>query len=285
DRCPIQFGPKASPLDRVLQGAAVIFDDSGLCRDPEGDPCSGSGHLYSDRRTLITSAHLLYLRDKGRMMTREEIAQGIGVFFKVWVPPGKREKPSEPYEFRRYTVGDVSFGTEGDPFGSNDNDFAFLRLTEGVSEVVDGVRVPERYRITPLLPYKDVDLSKGPAKVFMGGYFNNSEYKAQKNCRPINLSEIPSGYSGGFYSGKDALVFHDADTVDGASGSALVYQGEKNKFYFLALHKGGAPTENKKDGFSWSKDRSSRYNLAIKGSRIGPLADSFISSFSTARSH
>lgn len=273
DRCPLRYGPDATDADRAMYGTGQIFDREGQCGPLVNGRanCTGTGHLVHDTNLVITNAHVFRYGDNDEFQA--DPRKGFTFSTRVWSPKTKG------YVIRRFKIKEFFFGTDN-PNQHPELDYVFLRLEEQVGKIVDGMEVPAKHQIKPL-PFKIVDQNKAPNSALTVGY--NSEIRDfSKNCAPFSLTvgtnDVRSGANR--FNNPEKLYFHNGDTLEGASGSAIALLDENGKPYYAALHRGSdsafrnemssssgqSGTKSEGGGVASISDRNALRNIAINAS-------------------
>lgn len=274
-RCVIEVDKKQiTDPDFKYFGTGQVMNYSKNCfadKDKEV-PCIGTGNvatipnapINTHRKYGVTSAHN-FIDVHGNIITN-----GFDFTSYVWIPPKKRKIPNVIFEVRKIKIKRVYVATSN-PDAEPDNDYAFYELEEPVSEVVDGVIIPERYRIKPyLLTDKVFEANELNNNVTTVGIHQDNDKYLQKSCDLIGIYDVKTDSE--YRERSKNLFYHDADTLPGSSGSLILEKTRDGTYVIVALHsRGNSEREKELELINQNKQvtlKNDNYNTAIKAHRM-----------------
>jgi hypothetical protein len=260
DRCPLSYGSQATDIEKAFYGVGAFYRPSSKKSAPTDDHYNkGTGHLVGSRDLVVTAAH--NFRKAGTSDHGDW--KKYKFFVRVWVPEEKRKSLARPYEFRSFGIKRICFGVKTATIG-HQRDFAFLQLSERVSEVVDGIPVDPQHWIEPLA-FDGRGRESFPNVAMTVGFHSGKKWVAQKNCKPFSLFDQTPDVSPSFLSPqRRGLLVTDGDFIKRSSGSSIALLDENGKPHLAAILAGDladAPKVNfnGRDQFNYAVDAKEFY--------------------------
>jgi hypothetical protein len=255
DRCRLSYGSQATAIEKAFYGVGAFYLPSSNTSAPTDNHYNkGTGHLVGSRDLVVTAAHNFRKRgtsDHGDWKKYK-------FYVRVWVPEQRRKSLDRPYEFRSFGIKRICFGAKTATIGHH-HDFAFLQLSERVSEVVDGIPVDPQHWIEPLA-FDGRARESLPNVALTVGFHTDKKWVAQKNCKPFSLFDQTPDISPSFLSSerRRGLLITNGDFMKRSSGSSIALLDENGKPHLAAILTGELA-----DGPNVNFDGRYQFNYAI----------------------
>lgn len=231
DRCRLSYGSQATDVEKAFYGVGAFYLPSSNASAPTvNHHDKGTGHLVGSRDLVVTAAHIFRKRGTSDHSNWKKYK----FFVRVWVPEQMRKSLDQSYEFRSFGIKRICFGAKTATIG-HDHDFAFIQLSERVSEVVDGIPVDPQHWIEPLA-FDGRARERFPNVAMTVGFHSDKKWVAQKNCKPFSLFDRTPDVTPTFLSPQmRGLLVTDGDFIKRSSGSSIALLDEKGKPHLAAI--------------------------------------------------
>ncbi len=267
DRCPLSYGSQATAVEKAFYGVGALFRPSSKTSastdnhdNTDNYDNKGTGHLVGSRDLVVTAAH--NFRKIGT--SDHSNWKKYKFYVRVWVPEQRRKSLDRPYEFRSFGIKRICFGAKTATIGHH-HDFAFLQLSERVSEVVDGIPVDPQHWIEPLA-FDGRARESFPNVAMTVGFHRDKKWVAQKNCKPFSLFDQTPDISPSFLSSerRRGLLITNGDFMERSSGSSITLLDENGKPHLAAIQTGESSDGpkvnfNGRDQFNYAVDAKDFY--------------------------